>query len=249
MPVIKIALFAFLFLFVAPLSVSAALYLFDSDAANWRVADRSSAGLLPLAAKKPEAVVSVFAARTVRWKGIFATHCWIVVKPKGALSYTRYDYTAWGEPIRVNGFAADGRWFGRAPEAVFVADGERAERAIPKIRAAIESYRFAEQGDYRAWPGPNSNTFVAAVMASVPELEAKLPTTAVGKDFPYGGEWLALTPSKTGLRLTLAGYGGLTVGWFEGIELNILGAVFGVEFRRPALNLPGLGRFGVGETV
>ena len=241
----KIALGAFMILFAAPIAVSAALYWLDGDAAGWRTADRSSAGLLPPATEKSEAVVRVFAARTVRWKGVLATHCWIVVKPKGALGYTRYDYTAWGEPIRVNGFVADGRWFGRIPELVFAADGPLAEQAIPKIREAVENYKFAEAGDYRAWPGPNSNTFVAAVMASVPELEAKLPTTAVGKDFPYGEEWAALTPSKTGVRLTLAGYAGLTVGWFEGVEVNILGAVFGFEFRRPAINLPGLGRFGV----
>lgn len=236
---------AFLVLFLAPLAVSAALYALDGDADGWRTADRSSAGLLKPAAQQDEAIVRVFAARTVRWKGAFATHCWIVIKPKGASAYTRYDYTAWGGPIRVNGFVADGRWFGKIPDVVFAADGEKAERAIPEIRAAIESYRFGEQGDYRAWPGPNSNTFVAAVMAAAPELDAKLPTTAVGKDYPYGGDWLALTPSKTGFRATLGGFAGVTVGWIEGLEVNVLGAVFGIEFRRPAVNLPGLGRFGV----
>ena len=242
---LRVVLVAFLVLFLAPIAVSAALYALDGEADGWRTADRSSAGLLKPAAEQNEAVVRVFAARTVRWKGVFATHCWIVVKPKGATSYTRYDYTAWGRPIRVNGFEADGRWFGKIPDVVFAADGERAERAIPEIQAAIESYRFREQGDYRAWPGPNSNTFVAAVMAAAPELDAKLPTTAVGKDYPYGGDWIALTPSKTGFRFTLGGYGGLTVGWLEGLEVNVLGAVFGVEFRRPAINLPGLGRFGL----
>lgn len=236
--------FGFLLLFLLPIGLSAALYAFGDRGRDWSTADRSSAGLLRPAAEHPEALVRVYAARTVRWRGIFATHCWIVVKPKGSDAYTRYDYTAWGQPIRVNGFVADGRWFGRIPETVFAADGELAERAIPKIREAIEGYRFAQSGDYRAWPGPNSNTFVANVMAAVPELDAKLPTTAVGKDYPYDGRWIALTPSKTGLRFTLAGYGGMTVGWFEGIEINVLGAVAGVEFRRPALNLPGLGRFG-----
>lgn len=235
----------FLLLFLAPIGVSAALYALGEGTRDWSTADRSSAGLLRPAAQQKEAVVRVFAARTVRWRGIFATHCWIVIKPAGATAYTRYDYTAWGEPIRVNGFVADGRWFGRTPETVFSADGALAEAAIPKIRAAVEGYRFASSGDYRAWPGPNSNTFVANVMAAVPELDAKLPTTAVGKDYPYDGRWIALTPSKTGLRFTLGGYGGLTVGWFEGVELNVLGAIFGVELRRPAINLPGLGRFGV----
>jgi hypothetical protein len=41
---------------------------------------------------------------------------------------------------------------------------------------------------------------------------------------------------------------GLTVGWVEGIEVNILGAVAGVDFRRPALKLPGLGRLGAVAT-
>jgi hypothetical protein len=52
----------------------------------------------------------LLAARTVRWRGIFAVHTWIVVKKRGASRYTPYDYTAWGEPIRVDGFAgaADG---------------------------------------------------------------------------------------------------------------------------------------------
>lgn len=242
---LRVVLVCFLILFLTPIAVSAALYVLDGDGEGWRTADRSSAGLLKSATEQEDAVVRVFAARTVRWKGVFATHCWIVVKPKGASGYTRYDYTAWGEPIRVNGFVADGRWFGRVPEVVFAADGERAERAIPEIQAAIESYKYREQGHYRAWPGPNSNTFVAAVMAAAPELDAKLPTTAIGKDYPYGGDWVALTPSKTGFRFTLGGYGGVTVGWHEGFELNVLGAVFGIELRRPAVNLPGLGRFGI----
>jgi hypothetical protein len=35
------------------------------------------------------------------------------------------------------------------------------------------------------------------------------------------------------------------VAWVEGIELNILTAVAGVDLRRPALKLPGLGRIGM----
>lgn len=240
---------SFFLLFLVPLGISAALYALGDNPRDWSTADRSSAGLLRPASEQREGVVRVFAARTVRWRGIFATHCWIVVKRAGAAAYTRYDYTAWGEPVRVNGFVADGRWFGRVPDTVFAADGESAERAIPQIEAAIQSYKFKETGDYRAWPGPNSNTFVAAVMAAAPELDAKLPTTAIGKDYPYGGDWLSLTPSKTGFRLSLAGYGGVTLGWLEGLEINVLGAVFGVEFRRPAINLPGLGRFGLGDAV
>jgi hypothetical protein len=237
---------ALLFLLVAPVAVSAAKYMAGDHSVDWQTADRSSAGLLPSPTEHPDALVRVFAARTVRWRGIFAVHSWIVIKQPNAPRYTRYDYTAWGEPIRVNGFAADGRWFGDTPKTIAAADGEAAASMIPKILAAVDGYHLRSYGDYRAWPGPNSNTFVTAVMAAVPELRATLPPTAIGKDFPYDGEMLGLTPSRTGVRITLGGYAGLTIGWVEGVEINFLGAVFGIDLRRPAIKLPGMGRIGFG---
>jgi len=234
----------FLFLIIAPLLVSTANYLRGDRRGNWQTADRSSAGLLPAASDHPEALIRIYAARTVRWRGIFAVHTWIVVKERGAPSYSRYDYTAWGEPIRVDGFAADGRWFGATPQAVASVDGLAAEKLIPAIRSVIENYKFRENGDYSAWPGPNSNTFVQAVLDGVPELNAVLPPTAIGKDFPYDGDVFGWTPSGTGVRVSLGGYLGLTIGWVEGIEINFLGAVFGIDLRRPAVKLPALGRLG-----
>jgi hypothetical protein len=194
-------------------------------------------------------LIRVYAARTVRWRGIFAVHTWIVVKAKNATNYSRYDYTAWGEPIRVNGFAADGRWFGAAPETILAVDGDLAERLIPKLQHAVETYEYRHDGDYTAWPGPNSNTFVKAMLDAVPELDAVLPPTAIGKDFPYDGAWLRRTTSGTGIQLSLGGYLGLTVGWVEGIEINFFGAVIGLDIRRPALKLPGLGRLGLPQAV
>ena len=108
----------FLLLLVGPIAVSTANYLLGVRRDNWQTADRSSAGLLPKPAEHPEALIRVFAARTVRWRGIFAVHTWIVVKERGSARYSRYDYTAWGEPIRIDGFAPDGRWFGATPETV-----------------------------------------------------------------------------------------------------------------------------------
>jgi hypothetical protein len=117
----------FLLLLVGPIAVSTANYLLGVRRDNWQTADRSSAGLLPKPAEHPEALIRVFAARTVRWRGIFAVHTWIVVKERGAFRYSRYDYTAWGEPIRIDGFAPDGRWFGAIPETVVSVDGDKAE--------------------------------------------------------------------------------------------------------------------------
>ena len=167
-PSVKKYVFIFLFLIIAPLLVSTANYLLGDRRGNWQTADRSSAGLLPAASEHPDALIRIYAARTVRWRGIFAVHTWIVVKEHGASRYSRYDYTAWGEPIRVDGFAADGRWFGASPETVVSVEGPGAEKLIPKIRSVIETYRFRAYGDYSPWPGPNSNTFVQAVLDAVP---------------------------------------------------------------------------------
>ncbi len=236
---------AFLLVFVAPVAVSALAYAWDGTGAGWRTADRSSAGLLPEARAHPAAIVRILSARTVSWRGIVATHSWVVVKEAGARAYQRFDYTAWGDPIWIDRFVPDGLWFGAAPSVVFAADGEAAAAMIPSIRATVAGYRYGHLGDYRAWPGPNSNTFVAAVMAAVPAITATLPPTAIGKDFPYDGHWFGWTPSGTGLRLNLGGYLGLTVGWIEGVEVNLLGAVAGLDLRRPAIKLPALGRLGV----
>jgi hypothetical protein len=168
-------------------------------------------------------------------------HSWIVLKDRGG-AYERYDLTAWGEPIRLNGFLPDGRWFGQLPEEVYAAEGTAAETLIPRMRAAIRSYRYARLGEYTAWPGPNSNTFVAAVMAAVPEIRTALPPTAIGKDFPVDGRWLAVAPSKTGFRVSFGGYAGLTLAWVEGLQINFLGLVAGIDVRRPAIFLPAFGR-------
>jgi Protein of unknown function (DUF3750) len=241
---IKIALLAFLLFFLVPLVISAIFHALGDRVKEWRTADRSSAGLLPPAQTDQGAVVRIFSARTVRWRGIIATHSWIVVKEANAPAYSRFDCTAWGEPIWIDRFVPDGRWFGRTPEVIFAADGVSAERMIPRIRDAVRGYAFQEIGDYRVWPGPNSNTFVAAVMCAVPEISVTLPPTAIGKDFPVDGRWIGMTPSGRGILINFGGYAGLTVGWVEGIEVNILGAVAGVDFRRPAIKLPGLGRLG-----
>ena len=244
MTLFRIALLALAALFLVPVAVSALLYATRASG-DWRLADRSSAGLLPRADAHPGAVLRIFSARTVSWRGIVATHSWIVLKEAGARAYSRFDYTAWGQPIWVDRFVPDGRWFGNTPTTVFAADGPEAETMLPRIRQAVAEYRYSRPGDYVVWPGPNSNTFVAAVMAAVPEIRASLPTTAIGKDFPYDGRWIGPTPSRTGIRLNLGGYAGLTLGWVEGLELNLLGAVAGIDLRRPGIKLPALGRVGL----
>ncbi len=242
---LKAAFLFFAVAFLAPLGVSTALWAFGDAPRDWWSADRSSAGLLPPAGQSRAAAIRVFNAPTVSWRGALATHSWLVLKGEGEARYQRFDYTAWGAPIRVDGFAPDGKWFGVRPQLVFAADGEAAARAIPKIRAAIAAYPYRNVGDYRVWPGPNSNTFVAAALAAAPELRARLPATAIGRDYPYDGRWFARTAD--GVRVSLGGYLGATVG-LSGVEINVLGGAVALDFRRPAIELPGLGRFGLSPT-
>ena len=72
-----------------------------------------------------------------------------------------------------------------------------------------------------------------------------MPPTAIGKDYLPGPALAALSPSGTGVQLSLLGLAGITVGWEEGLELNLLGLTFGVDMRRPALKLPAVGRLGM----
>ena len=232
------------FVYAAPILINAAIYVASGNFEWWN-ADRSSAGLLSAPTPGEPARVRIFAARTVRWRGVMAVHTWVVLKEAGG-AYERFDVTGFGaNPLSRDRMAPDARWLGAMPEVVFASDGAAAETLIPRMRAAIAAYPHQRNGDYIAWPGPNSNTFVASVMAATPEIATPLPSLAIGKDYPWDGRWIGLTPSRTGVRATLGGYAGVTAGWVEGIELNILGAVAGVDIRRPAIKLPALGRFGM----
>jgi hypothetical protein len=129
-------------------------------------------------------------ARMSGLRASIATHSWILLKRENASSWTRYDVLPWsGSRPQINTSAPEASWFGRSPTVTADIRGEEAEALIPRIEAAIGAYE-GEVGEYRWWPGPNSNTFVAAVLRAVPELEATLPPTSIGKDFRrglYGG--------------------------------------------------------------
>ena len=235
-------------LFLAPILARAAFYALGSEPRSWRDADWSSTGTLPPAHEFKPARVIVFTGTAGAWKGIFSLHSWVVLKPAGAHDWTRYDVVGWGNPVRTNGWPADGKWFGNMPVAIADVSGVEAEKLIPKVEAAVKSYSYNHAGDYRIWPGPNSNSFTAAVLRAVPELRVALPPNAVGRDF-RNGLYAGLTDSGTGFELNLAGYAAVKVGWVEGIEVDLLGLVAGLDLRHPGVKLPGFGRIGVESPV
>jgi hypothetical protein len=238
-------LFAFLLLFVLPLATHAAWWASHNRAWSWSSANWSSSGILPPAASEPDAVVHVLAGRTGGWKGAFAHHTWVVVKPAGASRYTRYDVVGWGRPVRTDNWAPDSYWYSNRPAILVTLKGPRAAEAIGQIERAVADYPFSAPGSYRAWPGPNSNTFIAHIARAVPELAPGLLPTAIGKDFSPGLFYAGRSPSGTGVQVSIRGLFGVTIGWVEGGEISLLGAVAGFDVRRPAIKLPGWGRIGL----
>ena len=223
------------------------LLLYVTDAvgidANWYEVNRDSAGLSPEPEAHPEAVVQVFAARAFRWRGVFAVHSWIAVKEADATRYRVYEVTRWRGGRVASGFGTpDRNWFGNAPKLLFDARGDQAARLIDGIAQAAE--RYPHNGAYAVWPGPNSNTFVAWLIREVPGLDAALPPTAVGKDY-LSGAWFAPMPSGTGYQVSVNGVIGIGVARVEGLEVNVLGLVMGVDPLGLAVKLPGLGHIGL----
>ncbi|MEW6689646.1 MAG: DUF3750 domain-containing protein [Pseudomonadota bacterium] len=214
-------------------------------AQDWRTASREPVGLAPDAAQTREAVVQVYAARTVGARGLFGVHTWVAVKPEAAPAYTVYEVIGWrlrwaGSALTIHQRAPDARWFGAEPELLADRRGPQAEKLIPRIDAAARAYPYAKE--YTVWPGPNSNTFTAWVTRAVPELEVDFPATAIGKD--YNGSLVGAAPSGHGLQLSLGGLFALTASGVEGLEVNLLGLNFGINPFDPSLKLPLVGRLG-----
>ena len=213
---------------------------------TWRNAPRHSSGVAadPVA-NADIAIVQVMAAHTYGWRGYFAVHPWIIYKRPGETSYTRYDVVGWGggNVVRKNYAIHDGLWFGSKPKVLADHRGEDAEALIDQVEAAVQSYPFPRE--YRSYPGPNSNTFIAHIGRKVPDLNLDMPANAIGKDYRPISNPVGLSSSGQGMQANLLGLFGFSLGLEEGIELNLLGLNFGIDFNRPALRLPSVGRLGM----
>jgi len=213
----------------------------------WYAARRDASGLAPDPAATPEAVIQIYAARAVAWRGTVAVHTWIAVKPTGAPRYTRYEVMGFGvangaPAVRIDRTGPDNYWFGARPEVILDRRGGGVDTLIAAVEAAVRRYPYPRE--YRIWPGPNSNTFIAFIGRSVPALQLDLPANAIGKDYLPGGAVFGTAPSGTGYQVSLFGLVGILFARAEGIEVNLLGLNIGIDFASPALRLPGIGRLG-----
>ncbi len=232
-------------LFILPIGTATAWWMTVDRPQSWREADWSGTDTLPDPGRNSDAAIYVMAARTGGLKGAVSVHSWLVYKRAGAAAYTRYDKVGWGMPVRRNAYAADARWYSNQPFIIRAIRGHEAASLIPAIESAIARYPHAGRGDYRTWPGPNSNTFVAHVLRAVPEIGAVLPPHAVGRDYLGAGPRAAVDRDARDLHLSLHGLAGLSAGLRSGFEVHLLGQAIGIDVMRPALKLPGIGRVGL----
>jgi hypothetical protein len=216
---------------------------------DWRTASHEPVGLAPDPAAVKEAVVQVYGARTFGAKGLFGVHTWVAVKPAAADAWTVYEVVGWRlrwseSAVVVHSRPPDARWYGAAPELYVDRRGPGVDELVERIDKAARAYPYG--AEYRAWPGPNSNTFTAWIARAVPELRLDLPATAIGKDY-LGSAIVGTAPSGSGVQLSLGGVLGVAVSAVDGVELNVLGLNFGVSPH--GVKLPIVGRIGIASTA
>lgn len=217
---------------------------------GWRATPRHATGLAPDPQQwRDTAIVQVYAAPTYGWRGLFAVHPWIIFKRAGEIRYTRYDVIGWGGEgvVQRNYALPDGLWYGSLPKLLVDQRGSNVESLIDQVQAAITSYPYPNS--YKAWPGPNSNTFLAHIGREVPALGLDLPANAIGKDYRPITQVLGRSSSGRGLQASLFGLLGLSAGLEEGFEFNVLALNFGIDFNSPGLRLPFIGRIGMDDTT
>lgn len=168
-----------------------------------------------------------------------ARHAYMAVREKGVNEWTIWECCGPGSHTTDNPFIPS---FGDGVRLHGVWRGARAEKMIPCI--AEETKKYGDPS-YVFYPGPNSNTYVEAIMRRC-GLTADLPSTAVGKDNRgwIGASW---TSGGTGVQFETP-LVGLKLGLTEGVEVHVLSLSIGVDFWPPAIIVPiGEGRIGFGD--
>lgn len=157
-----------------------------SSTKSYGTASRESAGIAPDPLQTKEAVVQVYGADTWGWRGWFAIHTWISVKKTNEKHWLVYDVVGWRvrreQPVmRIAEDVPDRYWYGSKPELIKEHRGKGVDALIDKIDKAAKAYPW--QSTYEAFPGPNSNTFIAWIGKEVPELDLDLPFSAIGSGY------------------------------------------------------------------
>jgi hypothetical protein len=121
--------------------------------------------------------------------------------------------------------------------------GGEAARAICSVLQNAQDYPHRDR--YRAWPGPNSNTFVAWVLREA-GLHRSLDPRAIGKDY-MGLLGLRLSSRPACAQLETPLLGG-RVSLHDGVEVHLLGLTCGLQWSPLAVSTP-FGRVGFLKTA
>jgi glycosyltransferase involved in cell wall biosynthesis len=126
---------------------------------------------------------------------------------------------------------------------IIVVDGGSRDGTVEAARRFADRVMTAPRGR-----GSQMNAGAAAAQGGVLlflHADTRLPPEAIGKDFRADGAVFGLTGSETGIEASLWGLLGVKLGWVEGLEVNLLTLVAGLDIRHPAVKLPGFGRLGI----
>ena len=234
-------------MFLAPVLFAVGALAYRGGPPHWGQYDHTIASRLPPAAAHPDARILVMSSRTRGWKGVVAVHSWVVIKGENERTWRRYDVAGWGNPVRLNWWPPD-LWFGTHGTVVADIKGPKAQALIPRVDAAIKDYQYRNYWRLPHLAGPQQQHLRRQRAARDPRGRRhhaaergrpRLPAVALP----------GLTDSRTGVEANLWGVLGVKLGWVEGVEINVLGLVAGVDVRNPALKVPGYGRVGFDNTA
>lgn len=142
------------------------------------------------------------------------------------------------EPIDTSAVFEARRW-GRRVQVLKRQSGPEVTELAERLLERAPHYPYADA--YRAYPGPNSNTFAVWLGRQVPGLAFQPLSTAIGKDYTPGLRW-GVTPSGTGLELETS-WLGIELGLQEGVTLQLAGLTLGLGLWPLEIELPFLRGF------
>jgi hypothetical protein len=116
----------------------------------------------------------------------------------------------------------------------------RGATATRLVAAIHQSPHYPCREHYKAWPGPNSNTYVAWILREA-GVSADLGPKAIGRDH-LGRFGVALTTTRTGIQIESVPLG-VKLGLIDGVEIHVLAITLGLDLLRPAIKSP-FGRIG-----
>lgn len=181
--------------------------------------------------------------------GAVAVHYWFAVFSVADGKWSRWEVwqqrkagpVHWGH-VHKDLMHPDSGVGGGAAEISHEWRGEAARRIITVL---ANSANYPYRDTYRAWPGPNSNTYAAWVLRKA-RVPVDLHPKAIGKDY-FGLAGGGVSSTRTGIQGDTL-IAGLKLGLQDGAEAHVLGLTFGVDLHPPAIKTP-LGRLGKGEDL